>query len=361
MISGRLYQAIFPTKSEAQRWVRELVRTIELGGTPDTTRLRLSEWLEQWMKMRIIAPRTRQRDEEIVRKHLVPAFGHYRLSKLRRGEIEMFVADLAEKTSPATALRVLAVLRAALGKAKEQGLILSNPCEGITVRTERYTPSWRIEDIKAIVDASSGTRMQNIIVFALTTGMRMGEIIALRWDDIDWLGRQILVRYQVQWTGNQPSFVPPKSASGRRNIVLDPYTEAVLRDQQEQIALWRQGVSEWHEYNLVFPTLSGVPWRQENLGKEFRKIAKRAGITYRFRFHDLRHAHITLLAQAGVPIRDIQARVGHADARTTYEVYTHALQAVSSEQVRAALGTLFSKKSVTEGEDVAGELGQLPD
>jgi len=356
-ISGKQYQATFATKAEAQRWVRETVRLVEMGGMPDITRLRLSDWMERWMKTRDVAPRTRERDEQILRKYILPSLGHCRLGNLKRGQIELWLADVRKQASSATAARVLAVLRASLGKAKDQGLILANPCEGISLRVERYAPIWGLDDIRRLVQACIGTRLQNIVICALTTGMRMGELIALRWSDVDWAGNRILVRHQVQWVSGKPAFVPPKSASGRRAIAMDPYTELALRHQREQVELWKQGISGWQEYDLVFPTTTGVPFRQENLGKLFRALLKRAGITNRLRFHDLRHVHITLLAQAGVPIRDIQSRVGHADARTTYEVYTHTLQSISGSQVASALDAILSKNLVTGAGDVAGELG----
>ncbi len=358
-INGRQYQSVFPTKADAQRWVRDLVRTAEMGGSPETSKMRLRDWVERWMKMRDIAPTTRKRDEDILRKHILPALGNTPISKIRRGQIELWLAEQREHTSSANAMRVLAVLRAALEKAKEHGLILTNPCAGISLRVERYQPVWSLDDIRNIVQASVGTRLRNIIIIALTTGMRMGEIIALRWSDIDWTGKRILIRYQVQWVDNRPQFVPPKSASGQRTISIDPYTEMALKDQYQQVHLWKQGATQWEEYDLVFPTTTGVPFRQENLGKLFRALLRRAGVSNRIRFHDLRHVHITLLAQSGVPLRDIQVRVGHADARTTYEIYTHALQNVSGVQVASALESVLSKNLVIGGIGVAEDLGEL--
>ena len=175
------------------------------------------------------------------------------------------------------------------------------------------------------------TRYEALLWLAVTTGMRQGELLGLRWADLDWQTRKLHIQRQLQRTENGLVFSEPKSAAGRRVIILGEETVRKLRYHLNILATERRELGEqWQENDLVFPSTIGTPWDQRNLYRVYKRFLKLAGLP-NIRFHDLRHTAATLMLQQNVNPKVVQERLGHSDITLTLNTYSHVLPSMQEE------------------------------
>jgi len=252
----------------------------------------------------------------ILRAHLLPRFGELAINGVRKRDVEEFMADLAEAGLAArTRSGIFKLLSQVFAFAVRNGWCEENPCRSVRrprVREcseIRFLNQQELEALIASVDVSAepfGSTDRAIFLTAAMTGMRQGELLALRWRDVDWQAKRIRVRRNY----TRGHWSTPKSRSGERAVPLSSKVEAELRAH-----LGRSHFSG--EDDLVFANpLSGVVLPHGPLVRRFKKALKAAGVR-EVRFHDLRHTFGTRIAAAGVPMRVLQAWMGHRDYRTT--------------------------------------------
>jgi integrase len=163
------------------------------------------------------------------------------------------------------------------------------------------------------------------VLFVLCTGLRLGEVAALRWGDIDWDAGLVHVQRAGQWVGGRWVETPPKTAAGRRSIVLGQLAIEALRRQHEQVTRWREQAGPTWGDDFVFPRWpSGQPLTPKYASVVLGRLCRAAGIA-RLHFHLLRHAHASLALAGGASVADVSSRLGHATPSTTLAVYSHAL------------------------------------
>jgi integrase len=163
------------------------------------------------------------------------------------------------------------------------------------------------------------------VLFVLCTGLRLGEAAALRWGDIDWDAGLVHVQRAGQWVGNRWSESPPKTAAGRRSIILGELAIEALRRQHEQVTRWREQAGPAWGDDFVFPRWpSGQPLTPKYASVVLGRLCQSAGLA-RLRFHWLRHAHASLALAGGVPVADVSARLGHSTPHVTLSTYAHTL------------------------------------
>jgi integrase len=164
---------------------------------------------------------------------------------------------------------------------------------------------------------------------AALTGMRRGEILGLRWADLDLEGGWLSVRQTLVVVDNQPRISEPKTARGRQRIALDPESVATLRAHHKIQAAERLAAGLWHGTDLVFTRPDGAPLHPEYVRRQFDRHISRAGLP-RIRFHDLRHTHATLALQAGVHPKIVSERLGHTTVAMTLDTYSTPFQPYST-------------------------------
>ena len=167
---------------------------------------------------------------------------------------------------------------------------------------------------------------------AITTGMRQGEILGLKWNDLSWKRKTLQVQRQLKRKkGGGFTFSSPKTKSGKRTLVLGSKTIELLTLHQE-ILKQEQIIAgdQWSENNLIFPNTIGNPTQPDKLSKRFKRLTKLAGLP-EIRFHDLRHTAATLMLNQGVPVLVVSRRLGHAKPSTTLDVYGHLIASMQTE------------------------------
>ena len=190
---------------------------------------------------------------------------------------------------------------------------------------------------------------------AVTTGLREGEIVGLKWSDVDWTGRQLGIQRQIQrLRGRGLVFSEPKTAAGRRVIALGVTTIEKLRMHQDYQLVERQAAGDsWKENDMIFPSSTGTPMDPSNLYHNFKRLLKVAGLPD-VRFHDLRHTAATLMLQNGIHPKVVQERLGHSDISMTLNTYSHVMPGMQ-EEAAGKLDELLSPINVSDDLKRLGE------
>ena len=297
----------------------------------------LMEFLVYWLGSinTAVRPATLVQYEQISRKYIIPVLGNIRLKDLRPDHIQsLYNHYLSNGVSRRTVVLIHAVLHRSLGQALKQGLIGRNPADAVTrpklPRTEMHTLDEN--QVRALLSAVKDTRWEALYHIAVTTGLRQGELLGLKWSDLDWKTRRLQIQRQVQRVKGQGLvFSEPKSKAGLRVIVLGNTTIEKLRAHQTIQQLERQVVgARWKEMDLIFTSTLGTPIEDTNLLKLFKVLLKDTGLPD-IRFHDLRHTAATLMLLQGVHPKIVQERLGHSEISMTLNTYSHVLPSMQED------------------------------
>ncbi len=298
------------------------------------------EFLHQWLGTirESVRPKSLYQYTQIGRQHIVPRLGAIKLKGLRPDQIQtLYNEELDKGVSARTVLLTHSVLHKALNQALKLGLIGRNPAQAVS-RPKVTHKEMRVltsDQARTFLSAADSTRYQALFHLALHTGMREGELLGLKWEDPDWVTRQLQVKRQLQRTpGKGLVFAEPKTAAGRRTIILSKSMVEKLHehmDDQDQIR--QQAGEKWQENGLIFPTTIGTPMAARNMYEDFKKLLKRIGLPV-IRFHDLRHTAATLMLQQGIHPKIVQERLGHADISMTLNTYSHVLPSMQEEAAK---------------------------
>jgi integrase len=299
----------------------------------------LADWLENSQR-RSVKPRTYERYEEVVRLHIVPVLGKHQLQKLSAQHLRAFYTKkLDEGLSPTTVTHFHNVLHKALKDAERWGLVARNVCKLVSPpRRVRYEiKPLTIEQVHSLLEAAKGHSMEALFNLALATGMRRGELMGLKWQDIDMTKgtlqvRRILSRVPSKLPGKGYVESEPKTQKSRRNIVIASFAlEALKQHRVRQLEAKVKAGPAWEDHDYVFCTSVGThlnPTR-DILG-QLKLLLKKAGLP-NLRFHDLRHSAATLLLSVGVHPKVVQEILGHSQISMTLDVYSHVLPTMQQE------------------------------
>jgi integrase len=320
------------TKREAQAELNRLLNRRNEGTYVDPTKMTVAEYLDHWLAVDIarrVARKTAVRHEQIIRRQIAPRLGHVPLRKLTPVHIEAFEAELQRegyvKGSKAgqgltaqTVLHVHRTLSQALAHAVKTGVLFKNPAEQVKPPRppRREIVILSKAEVAALLRAAEGGPLYLPILIGVTTGMRRGEILGLRWSDIDLKAARLTVNQSLERLGGKTVFKPPKTTGSRRTITLPALTVEALRAQQ---AIG----------GLVF-NHGGIPWDPDSLTKAFDRLVKATGVR-RITFHGLRHTHISHQLMDGVHLKVVSERAGHANVSITLSVYAAFIPTVQAD------------------------------
>jgi len=328
------------TKKEAwdslQSYLDDLKQGKAVIGPKQTVKQYLEHWLENEHRLEIgIVSLTRYRS--VLRAQLIPAFGDLQLDQLTREKVQAFyVEKLDSGLAPNTIHSIHATLSAALNSAVENGILAKNVCLKVVLpRKLRKKPHvLNKEQATRLVAAARGKRLWFLILMAMTTGARVGELLSLHWEDIDVNNLRIHIHRTVSRIPGlgQVERSQPKTKSGSRRVVLTQAVVDGISEQKEYIEQIRQHAGiRWHnDLDLVFPNRDGSYLNSETVRSELRMILTEAGLDSR-KFHELRHSAATLLFAAGVNPKVVQEMLGHSNIAMTLGLYGDVLPDMQQE------------------------------
>jgi integrase len=292
--------------------------------------------------------------ESQIRNHIVPALGKVKLSRLTPAHLQaLYAAKLREGMKPASVRQIHAILHKALEQAVKFNLIPTNPASKVDppkIRQEEITPLTAEQASKLLdVTRNDRDRFEALYVIALTTGLRIGELLGLKWSDIDLDARRLRVSRQLQRSharsGERLIFTEPKAAS-RRTVDMPPSTvEALKRHRKRQVEETLKAGGAYQDKDLVFAGDLGGPISPEKVTQRaFKPLLKRTGLP-KIRFHDLRHTFATLLLARGVHPTYVQRALGHASVKMTLDRYSHWMPSMGRATADAIDAVLALRKS----------------
>ncbi|MBM2711678.1 site-specific integrase [Mesorhizobium caraganae] len=327
------------TKKEAEAELNKRLNQIDEGTFVERSMATVAEYARHWLKA--IAPsktsaKTLERYGEIVEQHIIPQIGAVGLQKLDGTRIDQFYEHLRTAgrrdgkggLAPQTIQHVHRLLSQILSSAVKARKLRQSPMEAV-----QTTPKVRREEIQVLDDAElkallahlKGRSIYMPVLMAASTGMRRGEVLALRWKDIDLDRATLQVVQVVEETKAGIAIKEPKTDRSRRTIALPARLVVELRRHRKDLAEHRLklGLGK-DEKDLAFPTWDGRIRTPRPFSKEFAREAETAGVP-QVTFHGLRHTHITHLLRSGVPVHVVSARAGHANPSVTLNIYAHLL------------------------------------
>ncbi|MHB6909032.1 tyrosine-type recombinase/integrase [Streptomyces sp. DB-54] len=325
------------TWAECDTKRRALLDKVDQGVPVPARSAKLAEWLPYWLDNVIKPNRKRSTYSKYamhVRLYLVPMLGTKRLEALGPRHVRVFLADVARKSSPATAKEAHRVLRTALTAATREELVTRNVASLVEAPkvVSRETTPWTLDETLTFLEEARRDPLYAAFVLAIAMGLRRGEVLGLRWSDVDLDDRVIRISNQVQRIGGE--LYQDTTKTGKiRPVPLPLICLAALRwhrlRQSHEAA--KQGI-ELDTRGLVFTTRSGRPIEPRNLNRSFSRLTATAGLRT-IRLHDARHGCATLLTAAGVPPRVLMEILGHSQISMTMDVYTHVAQDTQREAI----------------------------
>lgn len=358
------------SSEDARKKLTELIRQSDQGVPVASENWSVGEYLTYWLRHVVREerrPKTYQGYESVVRLHLIPGLGKKRLSKLTAREVRVFLTGVREqcqcckhgwdasrdearccalaepqccksRLSPRMVQSIHAVLRNALECAVREEVVLRNVAKLVKIPAPRYKVNRGLNSAQArgVLEAAAAHRLRALYVLALYLGLRRGELLGLRWADVDLDGEKLEVVQTLQRVGGKLQLVPPKTEDSARTVPLPaPCVEALREHRKQQFAERSDAWPDWDDHGLVFPSRRGTPLEPDNLRRSWDVIRQSAGLGPT-RFHDLRHTCVTLLLDLGVAPHVVREIVGHSDIEVTMTIYAHT----SLDEKRKALRKL---------------------
>ena len=325
LIYGRKYKEVEKKLAEARG---DVARGLDF----DADNLKLGEYLDRWLADSVadtVRQTTFERYEQIVRVHIRPVLGTLKVKNLTPSHVRgLYRQKLEAGLSARTVQYVHVTLHKALKQAVADGLIPRNPTDSVRpaqVRKEEIRPLTP-EQVKMLFETAKGDRLETLYVLAITTGLRQGELLGLKWEDVDLGAGTLQVRRTLTTAKGGPVLSTPKTKGSRRTVKLSQTALGALRSHLErQLGEIDQAGSEWSENGLIFASETGEPLDRRYLTTHrFKPLLKRTGLP-QIRFHDLRHTCATILLSQNVNPKVVSEMLGHASIAITLDTYSHVL------------------------------------
>jgi integrase len=308
----------------------------------DDENLTVGEYLDSWLKGSVrgsVGQSTFDRYEIAVRVHIKPALGRIKLKKLTPARVAGFYQDkLAAGSAPASVNKLHVTLRKALDQAVKWHMVPLNVAEA--VKAPRPAPpemrTLSAAEARKLLEAARGDKLEALYMLAVHTGMRQGELLALKWQDVDLENAKLSVRRTITMSSGRILLGELKTKKSRRTIRL---TDAAVQALREHLARQLEGMERlgdaYRDEGLVFASKVGTPINPTNLRRRsLASLLKRAGLPH-IRFHDLRHTCATLLLACNVHPKYVQELLGHANIAITLDTYSHVIPGMGDQTARA--------------------------
>lgn len=323
----------FRTKKEAEKACAEFIASMDSFVSSqkqiekDQTFAAFAEFVMSSQE-RNLKETTYQNQMFLLRKHIIPAIGHLRLREITPIVLERFYSEMLKKNLSSAYVRSMsAIIGKIFANAHKWELIDRNPATVVSrPRVGRKEMRvWTLDQSEQFLRSTVDRRWYIVYAIALRTGMRRGEILALKWSDIDFESSVIHVQRTLSFTKSRYVFSEPKTAGSNRMI---PIPETLINElrrhrKRQQEARLKLGAA-FQDHDLVVTTWKGTPVYPSDIDRDFVQVIKETGLP-RIRFHDLRHTHATILLRLGEHPKVVAERLGHSSVTVTLDTYSHVL------------------------------------
>ncbi len=338
----------FASKAAAVEAMNRVQAAVVDGTHVGRSRRTLGSYMTDWLAARSdIRANTAREYGVSVRKHIIPRLGGVQLQALDRLQVrglyrELAASGLAEKTVH----NVHICLRKALQDAFEDGLVRRNAAERAHTKPKDRPEmrTWSADELATFLATTAPDRDVALYEVAAATGMRRGELLGLRWHDVDIESARLNIRQQLTRSGSGWGFGLPKSSKSVRTVDVDPETVEVLREHHESQRFERRawGTAYRTDLDLVFGRPDGSAEDPDVIGRRFGRRVTQLATLPAIGLHGLRHTHATLLLEEGVDIKTVSERLGHDTVQTTLELYAHVTPKMRANAA-ARFGSLLSR------------------
>lgn len=336
------------TRKEVNDWRTKRLAEKQAGTLAEPTKDTVERFLDDWLKKTApmqVGPSTLRLYRNMTDWYIRPTLGKVLLAQLQPKQIQALFHELLEAgKSPRTVQLVRVVLRRAFQQAVEWNQLSRNPIDVVKAPRVEHKEMQALtpDQIPAFLQAAKSERLHALFILAITTGMRKGEILGLRWQDVDLaVGKvsvtqtmkvELLVDEETGRRSEHWTFGQTKTKSSRRTIDLPRIAVGALNRWRKEQEWERHAAGEaWKDSDLVFTSEVGSPVHPKNLrDRDFHRVLKKAGLPL-IRFHDLRHSFATFMAVQGVSDRVMQDVLGHSHINITKSLYVHVLQGQKKE------------------------------
>jgi len=338
------WHTVHGTKKDAERELARILHELDSGVYIEPSKMSVGEYLEHWLDAYAktsVSPKTYERYAGIVRKNVVPQLGHIQLTKLQPMQVQKFYSWSLQHgrlrgsggLSEQSVVHIHRVLRKAFRQAVKWQLLGRNPIEAVSPprvshQEMRVLNPAEIEKLLVVLDDHP---MRVPVIVALATGLRRGELLALRWSDVDISHRKLTVTRSLEQTKDGVTVKEPKTPHSRRTISLPEWVITPLKmhhvDQERRELVSTHALNEG---DFVFPNEDGEMWSPDRFTSLYRS-AVRGSDFQDLRFHDLRHTHATVMLLANVHPKVVSGRLGHSTVAITLNTYSHVLPSMDEE------------------------------
>lgn len=344
----------FPTKQAAQKARNAVAVKLDKGAYIAPTKEIYADYLERWLNRRQttgegMKATTVHNYRGYIRNDIQPSnLGRMQLSEIRRYHVNAFLDDLTEQGRGATTVRrIAAVIQGSLRAASADDLIDHNPGAGLKLPKVNKTEfeAWEPEQVGRFLDIATGHRLGALFECAMFTGLRRGELLGLRWADVDLTRRQLTVQNNRTQAGTIIVETAPKTKAGRRMIDLDDHTTGALIGwklaQETEATTWGNA---YQSSGYVFTYESGQPLKPQYVSRLFEKLRIKAGLP-NMTFHGQRHENASLMIAAGADISVVAKRLGHSSVSITSDIYSHLIGSASRQAAENAALLVPARKA----------------
>lgn len=350
---------VVKTKREAEKELTRWTAEIDRGTAVDTTKQTVAEFLRHWLdtvaKHRV-RPTTLEDYRATIENHIIPALGGIAVQRLTPAQVQAFYSakrgEFASGTKGPNAgngARTVQLCHRRLSQALAQGMkwgtVSRNVCDAVDSPSAppKRGKTWAASDVRRFLAVAEKDRWGALWVAALTTGARQGELLALRWRDVDFSAATVLIRQSLAVLDAKPVIQAPKTRAGERTIAVDPGLLSAFRAQRERQDLERGAFDPvLADLDLVFTTALGGPLHPSNVHRAFHALIDEAGVPP-ITFHEMRHTHASLLIGNHVDIPTVSKRLGHAKSSITMDTYAHIIPGTRDRVVDLISSLLFGE------------------
>jgi integrase len=338
------------TKRQAEAERTRLLNDLRTGAYVQPHKESVADYLPRWLEVHAkpqVSAKTLERYDEIVRKHLIPALGHHHLTDLKPLHIQEYYSsalltgrlskkrqDQPSGLSARTVLHHHRILRQALEQAVKWQILVKNPANAVVTPKPKRTEMIALDEKQTalLLKSCEQSRLYIIVLLAVTTGLRRGEVLALRWRDVDFETSTLRVMQSLEETKSTLDFKEPKTSKSKRSVELLKTTiDALRKHRAEQNKIRLMLGPAYTSKDLVCAKVDGNFFSPKEVTRAFWALVRGIKELPNFRLHDLRHSHATQLLRAGVHPKIVSERLGHSTIGITLDIYSHLLPGMQKE------------------------------